>query len=136
MCARWDRVATMVLGFGIAANGVYMLAAPALWYSTAPGVLETGPMNPHFVRDVGAAYLAAGVALLWFGVDVRARAAAIAGAAFLTLHAAVHGAEALGHSSFVSAFDVLNLFIPAALAFWLAWPDSANRAHQNDVWWR
>jgi hypothetical protein len=127
MSPSWDRIATAVLGFGIAANGVYMLVAPAAWYGTAPGALQTGPLNPHFVRDVGAAYLAAGAALFWFGFDARARPAGVAAAAFLNFHAALYAAEALGRHGFISAFDLLNVFIPAALALWLAWPDPKNR---------
>lgn len=116
MSAFCDRIATSVLGFGIATNGVYMLLAPALWYGTAPGVLQTGPLNPDLVRDVGAAYLAAGAALLWFALDVRARAAALTGGAFLIVHAVVRGAEALAHHGFVSVFDLLNLLAPAGFS--------------------
>jgi hypothetical protein len=53
-------------------------------------VNETGPFNPHFVRDVGAAFLVAGGGLLWYARDVRARPAALAGAGFLALHALIH----------------------------------------------
>ena len=133
MSARWDRIATVVLGVGIAANGVYMLMAPALWYSSAPGAPQAGPLNPHFVRDVGAAYLAAGAALLWFGLDVRARAGAIAGAAFLGLHAFVHAAEALGQDGLVSRFDLLNVILPAAIALWAVWPTDEDRCYDDDI---
>lgn len=122
-----NRVA-IVMGLGIAVNGIIMLLDPAGWYSAVPGLLETGPMNPHFVRDLGAAYLAAGAALLWFGVDVRARIAAFVGAAFLSLVALVHAAEALGRDSFVSAFDLLNVIVPATIALWAVWPDDENRS--------
>src|SRR6516165_7064693 len=81
---------TGVLGIGLAINGITMLAAPHEWYIAIPGVAETGPFNPHFVRDIGAAYLAAGASLLWFALHPAARAAAQAGAAFLTLHALIH----------------------------------------------
>lgn len=31
-----------LLGAGLAANGLYMLAAPAAWYFAVPGVTTTG----------------------------------------------------------------------------------------------
>ena len=48
-----------------AANGVYMLAAPLAWYGDIAGVPNTGPFNPHFVRDIGVAYLTQGLLLFW-----------------------------------------------------------------------
>jgi uncharacterized protein YjeT (DUF2065 family) len=71
-------------------NGIFMLVAPAAWYRLVPGVAETGPFNPHFVRDIGCAYLVAGSALLWLSLDERARPAALAGAAFLAVHSLAH----------------------------------------------
>ena len=44
-------------------NGAIMLLAAPTWYESVPGVSETGPYNPHFVQDVGAAFLVAGLAL-------------------------------------------------------------------------
>jgi uncharacterized protein YjeT (DUF2065 family) len=79
-----------ILGVLSAANGLFMLLAPAAWYATLTEVQGTGPLNQHFVRDIGAAYLVAGGALIWFAIDPRARAAALAGAAFFALHALVH----------------------------------------------
>ncbi len=38
-----------------AANAVWMLADPAAWFVTLPGVADTGPLNQHLVRDVGCA---------------------------------------------------------------------------------
>jgi hypothetical protein len=109
--ATWDRLVTIVLGFGVAANGVAMLVIPVAWFSAASVALQVGPLNVDFVRDVGAAHLIAGTALLWFGLDVRARAAAIAGGAFLVLHALVHAAEALPS---VSLVDLINLMATSA----------------------
>jgi len=44
-------------------NGSIMLLAGPAWYESVPGASETGPYNPHFVQDVGAAFLVAGLAL-------------------------------------------------------------------------
>ena len=61
------------LGLALAANGLLMLFDPAGWYAVAPGVPDTGPLNPHFVRDIGCAYILTGFALA--GLVQRARVA-------------------------------------------------------------
>jgi hypothetical protein len=40
-------------GIFLAANGLFMLVAPAVWYEFVPGVTDTGFFNQHFVRDIG-----------------------------------------------------------------------------------
>ena len=112
-----------MLGVLLAANGVVMLFAPAPWYQATPGVTETGPFNPHFVRDIGAAYLAAGAGLIWFAARLEARAAAQIAAVFLSLHALIHLADALfGRETWTGlARDIPGVFLPPALAIWLAW---------------
>jgi len=109
----------VVVGLALAANGTFMLVAPSAWYGLVPGVAATGPLNAHFVRDIGAAYLVSGAAFAWFGRDARTRMAALAGAAFLVLHALVHVGEAVGHHALVTWADLLAVVLPAALAAWL-----------------
>lgn len=117
------RAIMLVVAIGLSANGLAMMLGPETWYGLVPGVTETGPFNPHFVRDVGAAYLVAAGGLLWFAIDARARAAALAGAAFLGLHGLVHLGEALaGDHPAHLARDLPGVFLPAALGLWLAWP--------------
>ncbi len=90
---RWDgwTVALGIGGLGNLANGVWMLADPAGWYAGVPGVPNSGPLNEHFVRDIGSLYSLMGVALLLAAVRPRQRLAAVgAVAAFYTLHALVH----------------------------------------------
>src|SRR5215472_2018283 len=60
------RVLAVILGIGLGLNALLMLAVPAAWYAAVPGVTQTGPFNPHFVRDIGAAYLVTGAALILF----------------------------------------------------------------------
>jgi hypothetical protein len=129
------KILGLMLGAALAANGIFMLADPAAWYGAVPGVPMTGPFNAHFVRDIGCAYLAAGGALAGFAIDARARGAALAGAAFLALHAAVHlldwagGRESLAHL----VKDLPAVFAPPALAFWLAWPGPFSRKDKHHV---
>ena len=68
------------LGLLSAVNGAFMMMAPAAWYPIFPGVVQSGPFNAHFIRDIGAAFLVAGVGFVWFANDSRARPAALAAA--------------------------------------------------------
>ena len=111
----------LVLGMALTANGLVMLGVPDAWYASVPGVPQTGPFNPHFVRDIGAAYLVSGAALAWFAFDRAARAAAIAAAAFLTLHALIHLWDATAGQERAHRLlaDLPTVFLPAALAIWI-----------------
>ena len=57
------RLMAAILAIPTLFNGLAMLTAGPLWYETVPGVSETGPFNPHFVQDIGVAFLVAGLAL-------------------------------------------------------------------------
>jgi uncharacterized protein YjeT (DUF2065 family) len=115
-----------MLGLLAAANGVFMLAAPAAWYAIAPGVPNTGPLNAHFIRDIGAAFVVAGGSMVWFARDARARPAALACAAFFALHALVHLSDAIaGRESIDQAVrDLPTVYLDALVALWIAWPIS------------
>lgn len=77
-------------------NGLVMLGWPEWWYHAVPTVPHTGPFNPHFVRDIGCAYLVCGGALVWLGLNpIRGWAAALTGVDFLSAHAFVHLWDAL-----------------------------------------
>lgn len=80
-------------------NGLLMLLAPGLWYASVPGVPETGPLNLHFVRDIGLGFLAAAAALLLFARDTGNRALAAPAAVFLGGHAGLHLAEIAAHGT-------------------------------------
>lgn len=115
----------------LAANGLAMLVAPGDWYRAVPGVPFTGPLNLHFVRDIGCAYLVAAGGLAWraWRGSRASVGAALAGAAFLLLHAGVHGWELAvgicGWGQFLR--DLPGVVLVAAAALWLALPDDAAR---------
>src|SRR5438876_12086834 len=81
-----------LLGILNVANGVWMLAAPAGWYYQLPaGVPDTGPLNLHFVRDIGAAFSTIGIAFCAAAPRAAARRGVLLAATlFFVLHAAVH----------------------------------------------
>ena len=107
----------LLIALAMVINGMAMLLVPAWWYGIVPGVAETGPLNPHFVRDIGAAYLVAGGGLFWFLREPRARAAAIMAAAFLLAHALIHIADTVaGREPFAQLLvDAPTVLLPGAV---------------------
>lgn len=124
------------LGAILALNGIAMLFAGLWWYGAVPGVTATGPYNPHFVRDIGAAYLVTGGALgayaAWPG---EARPAVVAVAAFLVLHAAVHVHDAVCGTHLLADVlrDLAGVYLPAALALWLAARPTAKETRHAEI---
>ena len=85
-----------------------MLSAGPFWYASVPGASETGPYNPHFVQDIGAAFLVAGLALAARAWRPVYWPAAVAGAGFLAAHALIHlAAIVAGHDHHVG-FDLID----------------------------
>ncbi len=119
---------TLLVGLFLVGNGGFMLLAPAIWYETVPGVTGTGPLNVHFVRDIGAAYLVSGIAPLWLAADRRAWPAALIGAGFLGLHGMIHLVEWLGgHGHGHLATDLPGVWLPPLALLWLGWPRHATK---------
>jgi hypothetical protein len=108
-------------------NGSMMLFASPVWYASVPGVSETGPYNPHFIQDIGVAFLVAGVALAARAWRPQYWPAAVAGAGFLAAHALIHAAAmATGHDHRL-AFDLFAVVLPSALALYSAFPNQGER---------
>jgi hypothetical protein len=126
-----QRLLAAVLGLAMAANGVAMLLAGPAWYAAVPGVPETGPFNAHFVKDIGAAYLTAGVGLAVFAwrASPLARGAAMAGVLFLGLHGLIHLAEAARDpmGALHLARDFTGVLLPPILALAAIWPIRASK---------
>jgi hypothetical protein len=122
-----------IVGFGLGviqlATGVALLLVPRLFYDLVPGVAETGPFNPHFARDAGAAFLVAAAGLFWTARDRAAWPAGAAAAGFLGLHALIHVWDGLAGRE---SAEHLGLDLPVLLGFallsiWVAW--SARKPH-------
>jgi len=84
-------------GVGTLANGGWMLISPFTWYSQLPaGVPDTGPINFHFVHDLGVVFIIAGFGAMWCAKNLERCAPVHAGVtAFFAGHALVHVAELL-----------------------------------------
>jgi hypothetical protein len=75
-----------------AANAGWMLLDPAQWYTDLPAAVpDTGPFNPHFVRDIGVAFAMTALAFGWAAWEPRWRPPLVAiGTVFVAGHALVH----------------------------------------------
>jgi hypothetical protein len=87
-----------VFGLANLANAAWMLVDPAHWYANLPAAVpDTGPLNLHFVRDIGSAFAVMGGALLAAAVWPAFRVPALAATAgFYVLHALVHVSDTVG----------------------------------------
>ena len=109
----------LALGILMLGNSLWMLAGPMHWYTDLPaGVPDTGPFNPHFVRDIGCAFLTVGVALVWAARASVFRFPLVAVASiFLVSHALLHiydtATGALPDTHW--QLDFLGVYLPALL---------------------
>ncbi|MEP2827691.1 hypothetical protein [Parvibaculum sp.] len=105
-------------------NAIWMLADPAGWYASIDGVPNTGPYNPHFVRDIGVAYLMLAILsaapLRW---PDHSTALLSAVTLYLGLHAALHiwdiAAARLPLEHIL--IDLPGVFMPPLIAAALVW---------------
>ena len=112
--------------FGVVcfANALWMLADPQHWYRELPAAVpDTGPFNPHFVRDIGCAFLAVGVALIWAALAPRWRPPLLLIAAlFLGGHGVLHAYDtargALGPAHWW--LDLPGVYLPALVTSYAA----------------
>ena len=118
-----SRILSGGLAVALGANALAMRLASFWWYSAVPGVIATGAYNPHFVRDIGAAYLVTAGGLAWFAWrPVQGWPALVAAAAFLVLHAGIHIFDASCSSNPAADLirDLPGVYLPAVLAAGLA----------------
>ena len=129
------RIAFWLFGLTSLANGLWMLAAPAQWYADLPaGVPDTGPLNLHFVRDIGAAFTTFGVMFLVTASRAeRHRGVLLAAGLFYVLHAAIRVTDLFAGRLGVDHWliDLPGVFLPAIALAVLAlprfWPEPADR---------
>jgi peptidoglycan/LPS O-acetylase OafA/YrhL len=108
-------------------NGSMMLFAGPAWYANVPGASDTGPYNPHFVQDIGAAFLVAGLALAARAWRPRYWPAAVAGAGFLVAHALLHLLMILSGHDHHALIDLVAVVLPSALALYSVFPTPGER---------
>jgi hypothetical protein len=116
------RILAAILAIIHGVNGLDMLFDGSGWWARIPGVGDTGPFNPHFVQDVGAAFLAAALGLAARAWRPAWWPAAMAGAAFLAIHAAIHLEMIAMGMNRHAAIDLVIVVLPAALSVYAASP--------------
>ncbi len=132
----WLRVLLALTVALLTGNGVHMLFAPEHWYHSIDSVAHTGSFNPHFVRDIGCAYLAAALGL---ALGMWRREWTVPGAAtalvFLGQHGGVHLWEAIaghGGAAHETWIDWLGIYGPPAVAL-LALGWAVLNRHQSEA---
>ena len=120
------RLTLWIIGLAGVANALWMLVDPEGWYRNLPAkVPDTGPFNAHFVRDIGCAYAAVGIAFCVAAEAPAARRGVLyGGALFYAFHALLHVADLLagrlpGDHWLV---DLPGVFAPAILLVVLCLP--------------
>jgi hypothetical protein len=109
------KILAFILAAMMTANGAYMFVDPPGWYAAVPGVPDTGPLNLHFVRDIGIAYFTAGIAVAWSALGAGWRASAL-GALFVGGHSLLHAGETvMGHHHDVLLNELIGVHLPAVL---------------------
>jgi hypothetical protein len=114
---------SLIVSLGV--HGLWMIVHPWSWYVYTPGVIYHGPLNAHFIRDVGILFIVmAGVYGYVLKHPDRGRLALRVGAWFFGLHALSHVVyAALGHLTLAqTAEDLpLTLLLAALSAGLLHW---------------
>ena len=116
-------VVAVGMGIVLAVNAAMMLVVPHLWYASVPGVVEHGPFNAHFIRDIGAlgavtSVVVTGSALLrWNLVSALWTVAALA-----VIHGVIHLCDSLTGPEPIASIlrEIPVVYIPAAIITWLA----------------
>ena len=116
------RTIAAILAVANIANGLMMLVTGPFWYQNVPGVAETGPFNPHFVQDIGAAFLVSGLALAVRAWRPVYWPGAVAGAGFLAAHGLIHLVAIVSGHDHHAAFDFVAVVLPSAIALYSAFP--------------
>ena len=112
-------IALALFGAGGLGNGIWMLLDPPSWYVNLPAAVpDTGPLNEHFVRDIGSAFvvMAAGALVAAFRPALRLPLMAIT-SLFYWLHALVHVTDTLAGRLPAShwGIDFPGVYLPALL---------------------
>lgn len=122
----WMPAAFVILGLGNLANGIWMLLSPESWFHDLPaGVPDTGPLNPHFVRDLGAAFFTMAVVFLVSAPKAQQRRGVVlAVGLWYVLHSIIHLYDvAVGHlDAHHLLLDFPLVYLPTLILIVLAFP--------------
>ena len=100
-------------------TGLYIAVIPHVFYLNAPGALETGPYNMHFIRDVGFAFLTSAAAI-GYGLYAREKPVMVFGSLWLLIHGLFHLTLWVIHGMQLDSaalIDAVVVSIPAIAVF-------------------
>lgn len=118
---RWTLV-FFVIGLVNILSASWMLIGPEHWYYNLPaGVPESGPLNVHFIRDIGCIFLLLGGGLLvtaFIFIEFRLPLFSM-NTLFYTLHMFVHIHEIVSGRLRMGIFwaDLPGIYFPALITF-------------------
>jgi hypothetical protein len=120
------RATYLIVGVLSLLSAGWMILAPASWYTSFPGdVSHTGPLNTHFIRDLGLALAIVASVLLWSArYPRRSRAAHMIVTVYFAGHALIHLVGILNGDLPAEHWkdDALGVFIPALVLVVFAIP--------------
>jgi hypothetical protein len=105
------------------ANGALMILFSEQWYLCLITPERAALFNPHFVIDVGGAYITVGAALLWAALRPQyAFPLTTMALLFSLLHAGNHVYEyfSFGNPTRYVAIEILGIWGPVLVLGWLA----------------
>ncbi|CAF1173594.1 unnamed protein product [Adineta steineri] len=118
---RWT-IIFFIIGLINILSAIWMLIAPKHWYYNLPAyVPESGPLNIHFIRDIGCIFLLLGCGL-WIGgfflIEFRLPLFTM-NTSFYILHMFVHIHEIVSGRLRLGIFwtDLPGVYFPAILTF-------------------
>ncbi|HLF70332.1 MAG TPA: hypothetical protein VI541_05190 [Actinomycetota bacterium] len=129
------RLGFVLLGLGSVGIGIWMFAQPVGWSDVFPaGISDLGPINPHFIRDVGG-WLVAGGTLYLFASLKPLRFGGVALLVNLigsSLHAAGHVMDLTSGSIPAKHWivDFPGVFLPLliqGILVWMLWAVTSGR---------
>ena len=89
-----------LLGAISCGNGLWMMLSESTWFAHMPvAAIDTGPLNSHFVHDVGLMYVLSALGAFWCGYKLKnCFEIHLWITLFLTGHALIHITEILNGS--------------------------------------
>ena len=111
-------------------SAIWMLTVSLHWYESFPAkVPDFGDFNPHFVRDLGCAYLTISIALFWAALRPTIRfPLTVIATLFYCGHALVHVFDTLrGHVDDAHWWiDFPSTYLPALLLIGVLYKDRSQ----------
>jgi hypothetical protein len=117
---RWTIICLFIASTNIL-NGLWMIFAPKNWYYNLPASVPTfGPLNYHFIRDLGCVFFLLGIGVVFAAFYLSYRLPLFTmNTAFYVLHMFVHVHEVVSGRVASSMFwvDLPLVYVPTIIYF-------------------